>query len=125
MFNNKNTIIIMLLVILVFSSISLNALLRVEVWNVYSRSWGHDSVTFEAISQQNGYSVNRSSGSVYNLTPAMVYWNGIALGAGNHDYTVEQDTRGVTGVVNGYDTLLKVTLPGQWEPIPDDPPDPD
>ena len=122
MFNKKNTIIIALIAIFVLGSITLNALLRVEVWNVYSRSWGHDHVTWEATSQFSGYEVSRVWYYPNNLTPAMVAWNGIALGPGDHDYEAAQDTRSVTGEVHQSETLLKITLPGQWEPIPNNPP---
>ncbi len=123
MFSRKNTIIIVLIAIFVLGSVILHAeTIDVEVWNVYSRNWGHESVTFRAVGQATGWVITRASGNVYNLTPPMVGWNGIGVSPQFYDYTATQNTRSVTGVFHYQDGLVKCTLPGQSEPIPNDPP---
>ena len=123
MFSRKNTIIIALIAIFVLGSVVLHAeTIDVEIWNVYSRNWGHESVTFNAVGQGTGSTASRETGYLYNLTPPMVAFDGIGLVPDTYNYTAAQDTRSVTGEFHYQDGFLKCTLPGQWEPIPDNPP---
>ena len=125
MFSRKNTVIIALIAIFVFSTIILHAAtVNIKVSNVYSRNWGHSPVTFNGSRIGGGHTISKNSGSVYNLPNPWVYWPNVLVYNNQSSYAcvAAQGTRSVSDTRHTSNYNWFYTLPGPWEPIPDDPP---
>ena len=121
----KSTIIIVLIAIFVLGSIILHAV-DIRVNNIYRYNWGTESVTFDGEERGAGtHEIHKASGSTSGFPDPFVCWYNETVYGSSYDCIAAQDDRSVSGVRWTMYSWWKFTLPGQWEPIPDDPPEGD
>lgn len=119
----KYTIIIALIAIFVFGSVILHAeSINIKVSNIYRYNWGPAPVHFDAEGWGTGHTVNLVKGNIANEPYPYVIWYGVLITNDYYEYTASQDDRSVNGDFYYSQNWETCTLPGAWEPIPDDPP---
>ena len=124
MFSRKNTVIIALIAIFALGSVVLQASITIEVSNVYSNAWSHEAVEVHLEGGYWWWSDNFDSGPLYNVPPTYVFY-GVFLPVQNalYEYTINQGSRTVSGTFYYHGQWgFSVTLPGHYEPRPNDPP---
>ena len=123
MLNRKHTIIIALIAIFVLGTIILHAdTVDIKVSNIYRYAWGDDPVSFFGHGSTGAHDIDLETGSTANYPNPWVYWDDVYCGESMYICTATQDNRWVGRSCFTLHPVWKFTLPGQWEPIPDDPP---
>lgn len=96
--------------------------INIQVSNIYRYNWGHAPVHFDADGWSTSDEVRLEKGNIANEPNAYVIWYGVLIVQDYYEYTAYQSDRSVDGDFYYSQSWEKCTLPGQWEPIPDDPP---
>ena len=122
----RNTIIIALIAIFVLGSVILHAdIIDIQVRNVYSHNWSH--APLEVITYELGSSTpyrTHTTGNLYNLPSSTYTFENKYYDQGSYTYTATQGNRTVSGsfYLHGQWGVILKSLPGPYEPIPNDPP---
>lgn len=119
----KSIIIIAIIAIFVLGSVILHAgVYDLVINNVYSHNWSNSPVYVTLVSSYG--TRNISSGDLHNLPSSTYTFENEHLNEGYYLFTASQDSRSISGsfYLHGQWGVVLGTLPGPYEPIPNNPP---